>query len=58
MHFMAQTIMLCIEENEAVSSREICEKTNFAADKVVYVLQQLLDARKIILNSKNQYMLA
>lgn len=57
-HFIAQNIVLCIEENEAVTSREICEKTNFAPEKVLFVLQQLLDAQKIILNSKNQYMLA
>lgn len=54
---IAQAILVCLEENEMLNSREICEKTTFADEKVLFVLQQLLDAKKIILTTNNKYLL-
>lgn len=47
-------ILVLLEEN-TFSSREICERLTFAEAKVIFVLQQLLDANKIKLNLSNKY---
>ncbi len=49
-------ILALLEEKE-LSSKEICENTTFAESHILYVLRLLLDAKKIILTSKNQYLL-
>ncbi len=54
---IAKDVLLLLEEKEALTSREICESLTFAEMKVIIVLQQLIDANKISLNTKNQYQL-
>lgn len=54
---IAKDVLLLLEEKETLTSREICESLTFAEMKVIIVLQQLIDANKISLNTKNQYQL-
>tara|TARA_R110000850_G_scaffold150497_1_gene273122 strand:+ start:18325 stop:20223 length:1899 start_codon:yes stop_codon:yes gene_type:complete len=54
---IAKGVLLLLEEQDALNSREICESLTFAEMKVISVLQQLIDAGKISLNTKNQYQL-
>lgn len=51
---ISREILVLLEEN-TLTSREICENLTFAEAKVIFVLQQLLDANKIILNLNNKY---
>jgi len=55
---IAEKILLLIEEEGALSSRNISEKLTFTESKIIFVLRLLLDQRKINLNTKNQYTLA
>lgn len=52
---IAADLLLLIEENDVLTSREICEKLTFDPTKVIFVVQQLLDAKKLRINTKNQY---
>lgn len=51
---ISEKILLLLEESEC-TSREITEKLTFVESKILYVLQLLLDAGKIGINTKNQY---
>tara|TARA_R110002072_G_scaffold193809_2_gene350962 strand:+ start:4567 stop:6462 length:1896 start_codon:yes stop_codon:yes gene_type:complete len=51
---ISREILVLLEEN-TFTSREICERLTFAEAKVIFVLQQLLDANKIKLNLNNKY---
>ena len=51
---IAEKILRLLEEKNH-SSREICEKLIFTETKILKVLQLLLDAKKIGVNSRNQY---
>lgn len=51
---ISKEILVLLEENIS-TSREICENLTFAEAKVLFVLQQLLDADKIKLNLNNKY---
>ncbi len=53
---ISNTIMSLLEES-TFSSKELCEKLTFSNAKIIVVLRLLLDAKKIGLNSKNQYFL-
>ncbi|MBA3985169.1 MAG: RecQ family ATP-dependent DNA helicase [Flavobacteriales bacterium] len=55
---IAEKILLLIEEEGALSSRDISEKLTFTESKIIFVLRLLLDQSKINLNTKNQYTLA
>lgn len=54
MTLISEEILLLLEEN-TLNSREICERFTFAETKVVFVLQQLIDANKITLTLNNKY---
>lgn len=54
---IASDILLLIEENDALTSREICEKLTFDSTQIIFIIQQLLDAKKLRINTKNQYLL-
>ena len=56
-NLIAKKIILLLKEKE-MSSREISENTTFTEDKIVRVLKQLVDAEKVVMNSKNQYKVA
>lgn len=51
---ISREILVLLEVN-TFTSREICERLTFAEAKVIFVLQQLLDANKIKLNLNNKY---
>lgn len=51
---ISREILVLLEEN-TFTSREICERLTFTEAKVIFVLQQLLDANKIKLNLNNKY---
>ncbi len=51
---IAEKILRLLEEKNH-SSREICENLIFTETKILKVLQLLLDAKKIGVNSRNQY---
>jgi len=51
---IAESILVLLEESE-FSSREISERLTFAETKILHVLQLLLDAERIKINSKNQF---
>ena len=51
---IAEKILRLLEEKNH-SSREICENLIFTETKILKVLQLLLDAKKIGINSRNQY---
>lgn len=51
---IAEKILRLLEEKNH-SSREICEMLIFTKTKILKVLQLLLDAKKIGINSRNQY---
>ncbi|WP_339611488.1 RecQ family ATP-dependent DNA helicase [uncultured Planktosalinus sp.] len=53
---IANTLCALLEEN-MFTSRELCEKINFAESKTLLVLQQLVEAQKITLTSTNKYTL-
>lgn len=53
---IAQEILLLLEES-ILSSREICESLTFAESKVIFVLQSLLETKKITLTQNNKYTL-
>lgn len=56
MKLISEKILTILEENTC-SSREICEKLTFAEQKVISVLQQLVDANKITITLNNKYTL-
>src|SRR5690606_30515206 len=49
---MASDILLLIEENDALTSREICEKLTFDSTQIIFIIQQLLDAKKLRIRSE------
>lgn len=53
---IAGEILLLLEEFN-LSSREICESLTFAESKVIFVLQSLLETKKITLAQNNKYSL-
>lgn len=53
---IANTLLTLLEE-QILSSREICERSNFAESKTLLVLQQLVEAQKITLTKANKYTL-
>lgn len=54
---ISQKILILLEEEGALNSRNISEKLNFAESKILYVLRLLLEHKKISFNTKNQYTL-
>lgn len=54
---IAERILLLLEEEGALSSRDISEKLTFTESKILFVLRAMLDQRKINLNTINQYTL-
>ncbi|PKP26456.1 MAG: RecQ family ATP-dependent DNA helicase [Bacteroidetes bacterium HGW-Bacteroidetes-2] len=55
---ISDKILLLLEEEVALSSREITEKLTFTEQKIIYVLRLLLEHKKISFNTKNQYTLS
>ena len=55
-NLIAEKIIYLLKE-KAMSSREVSENTTFTEDKIVRVLKRLIDAEKVVVNSKNQYTL-
>jgi ATP-dependent DNA helicase RecQ len=53
---IAGAILLLLEES-ILNSREICERITFAEPKVIFVLQSLLETKKITLTQNNKYTL-
>lgn len=51
---ISEKILIMLEERE-MNSREISEKLTFNEAKILHVLQLLMDAEKINVNSKNEY---
>ena len=54
---ISKKILLLLEETE-MNSREISEKLTFAETKTLKVIRLLMDAKKIQINTKNQYFLS
>lgn len=50
--------ILSVLEEGAMNSRSISEKSTFAETKILHVLRLLIDTKKIVFNSKNEYSLA
>lgn len=53
-NLIASDILVLLEEN-TINSREICERLTFSEQKIIFVLQQLIDANKITLTLNNKY---
>ncbi len=53
---IAGEVLLLLEET-ILSSREICERLTFAESKVIFVLQSLLETKKITITQNNKYTL-
>ncbi len=49
--------LLTLLEEQVLSSREICESSSFSEPKTLLVLQQLVEAQKIMLTPTNKYTL-
>ncbi|GGE01478.1 RecQ family ATP-dependent DNA helicase [Planktosalinus lacus] len=49
--------LLTLLEEKVLSSREICESSSFSEPKTLLVLQQLVEAQKIMLTPTNKYTL-
>jgi len=56
MRLIAEKILISLEESQ-MTSRELSESFTFAEYKILQVLQVLIDAEKIKINTKNQYYL-
>jgi ATP-dependent DNA helicase RecQ len=56
MRLITEKILISLEESQ-MTSRELSESFTFAEYKILQVLQVLIDAEKIKINTKNQYYL-
>jgi len=54
---ISKEILLVLEEG-TMNSRSISEKSTFAETKIIHVLRLLVDTKKIVFTSKNEYNLA
>ncbi|NCT19077.1 MAG: recombinase RecQ [Flavobacteriaceae bacterium CG2_30_34_30] len=54
---ISQKILLLLEEEGALNSRDLSEKLSFTEPKIMHVLRLLLEHKKINFNTKNQYTL-